>query len=70
MDTRYTKSIDNFTIEIYDLNGIDRVDIHRHCLAGDKPEISFMKGDNAAISGFLSQLSELMGGRLISIKGE
>ena len=68
MDKRITKSIDNFSIEIYDLNGRDRVEIHRHYLTDPKTEIDFEKGDNAAIAGVLSQLSELMGGGLISIK--
>jgi hypothetical protein len=64
-----TKSIDSFTIEITECDGVQQVDISRFGVAGAKPEISFIKGDSAAAAGFLSGLAELMGCQ-VSIREE
>jgi len=66
-DYRLTKSIDTFTIEVYNLNGIDYVEINPCGLRGQQDEIRFIKGDSAGAAGFLSQLSELFGTGLITI---
>jgi len=66
-DYRLTKSIDTLTIEVYNLNGVDYVDIIKTGLRGDRADITFMKGDSAGGAGFLSQLSELFGTGLITL---
>ena len=64
-----TKSIDSFTIEITECDGVEQVDISRFGVAGAKPEISFRKGDSAGSAAFLSGLAELMGCQ-VSIREE
>jgi len=66
-DIQYTKSIDSFTIEVYDLNGVDYVDVSHCRIGGQKPAMTFIKGDSAAAARFLTQLAELLGVGLITI---
>jgi len=65
---RLTKSLDNFTVEVYDLDGKEYVDICRVGIKGNKPSVTFLKGDNAAAVGFISQVAELLGVGPVTIK--
>lgn len=65
-----TKSIDTFTIEVYQINGSDYVDIRRSNLSASKPDITFLKGESAGAAAFLAQLAELFGVGKITIGGE
>ena len=67
-DFRITLSMDNFTVEVYDVNGVEQVDISRVGIKGGKPGLSFKKGDNAAAVGFLAQIAELLGVGPLTIK--
>jgi len=69
-DYRLTRSIDTFTVEVYNLNGAEYVDIIRTGLRGTRADATFLKGDSAGAAGFLSQLSKLFGTGLITIAPE
>ncbi len=69
-DYQLTRSIDTFIVEVYDLNGVEYVDISRQGIRGGKNSMTFRKGDSAGVAGFLNQLGELFGIGLITIKGK
>ncbi len=59
------KSLDNFTIEVFEQDGLDYVDIHRTDKDGKNyPGLCFKKGDAHAAEKFLLSVAELVGVKL------
>jgi len=62
----FTRSIDTITIEIACYNGRDYVEISRANLRGMPEPVMFPVGDEPAAYGFLSQVAELLGVKIVS----
>jgi hypothetical protein len=66
MEKSFTRSIDTFTIEIANYAGRDYVEISRANLKGNPASLIFPVGDEPAACGFLSQVAELLGVKIVT----
>ena len=60
-DCRLVRSLDTFTVGVYDFNGVAHVDISRCGIHGAKPGLTFKRGDQAPAVAFLKQMADLLG---------
>ena len=59
-DCRMIRSLDNFSIEVYDLKGVTYVDIVRHGIRGEQNSIDFKKGEQEPAIAILKQIAGLL----------
>ena len=60
-DCRLCKSLDTFTVEVYEFNGVAHIDICRCGIHGNKPGLTFKRGDQAPAVAFLKSMADLLG---------